>query len=379
MIIKTITCHDVYNQGATLQAYALMKYLQNNGHEVEIINYKPDYLSRYNLWLIGDKWKGKNILVRVLYLSLKFPKRLMARKARTPFEVFKRKYMCITRKYYTSCNKLKKDPPYADVYIAGSDQIWNTLYENGRDPAFYLDFAPEGSRRIAYAASFSLPEVLPEYREFAKSMIQKLDFISVREVSGIGILNSLGINKGNHVLDPVFLLDREEWENIAAEQFKEKYILTYEVGPNPLIERIAMRIRQEKHLKIYAVQNHARTPYADTDYYPCRPDKFLSLIKGAEVVLSNSFHATAFSIIFEKPFYVFERIDEDVNARMLDLLVMCGLDKRIVRTEDDYSRIKPGWEYEDVAERIERYAIKSKQYIEHALHSTLDGNRGSRV
>ncbi len=379
MLIKTITCHDVYNHGATLQAYALMKYLQNNGHEVEIINYKPDYLSRYNLWLIGDKWKGKNILVRVLYLSLKFPKRLMARKARTPFELFKRKHMRITRQCYTSCNELKKDPPYADVYITGSDQIWNTLYENGRDPAFYLDFAPEGSRRIAYAASFSLPEVLPEYREFAKSMIQKLDFISVREVSGIGILNSLGINKGNHVLDPVFLLDREEWENIAMEQFKEKYILTYEVGPNPLIERIAMRMRQEKHLKIYAVKNHARTPYADTDYYPCGPDTFMSLIKGAEVVLSNSFHATAFSIMFERPFYVFERIDEDVNARMLDLLAMCGLDKRIVQTEDDYSRIKPVWEYEDVAERIARYAIKSKQYIEHALHSTLDGNRDLRV
>jgi len=294
-----------------------------------------------------------------------------------PFEAFKRKYMCITRQRYTSYNELKKDPPYADAYIAGSDQIWNTLYENGRDPSFYLDFAPEGSRRIAYAASFSLPEVLPEYREFVRSMIQKLDFISVREASGLDILNSLGINKGDHVLDPVFLLDREEWENIASEQFKEKYILTYEVGPNPLIERIAMRIGQEKHLKIYAVQNHAKTPYADTDYYPCGPDTFMSLIKGAEVVLSNSFHATAFSTIFEKPFYVFERIDEDVNSRTLDLLATCGLDKRIVRTEDNYRRIKPGWEYEEVAKRIADYAIKSKQYIEHALHSALDGNRSS--
>jgi len=354
-----------------------MKYLQSDGHKVEIINYKPDYLSRYNLWLIGNRFKERNILVKLLYLSLKFPKRLMKRKAMAPFEAFKRKYMCITRQRYTSYNELKKDPPYADAYIAGSDQIWNTLYENGRDPSFYLDFAPEGSRRIAYAASFSLPEVLPEYREFVRSMIQKLDFISVREASGLDILNSLGINKGDHVLDPVFLLDREEWENIASEQFKEKYILTYEVGPNPLIERIAMRIGQEKHLKIYAVQNHAKTPYADTDYYPCGPDTFMSLIKGAEVVLSNSFHATAFSTIFEKPFYVFERIDEDVNSRTLDLLATCGLDKRIVRTEDNYRRIKPGWEYEEVAKRIADYAIKSKQYIEHALHSALDGNRSS--
>ncbi len=379
MLIKTITCHDVYNHGATLQAYALLKYLQNHGHEVEIIDYKPDYLSRYNLWLIGNKWKRKNILVRAIYLSLKFPKRLVARRARTPFELFKKRYMCITKQCYKSCDELKKDPPYADAYIVGSDQVWNTLYKNGRDPAFYLDFAPQGSRRIAYAASFSLPEVLPEYKEFVRSMIQKLDFISVREASGIGILKSLGVDRGTHVLDPVFLLDRQEWENIALGHFKEKYILVYTVGPSPVMERIAMKIREERHLKIYAVQNYAKTPYADTDHYPCGPNTFVSLIKGAEVVLSNSFHATAFSVIYGRPFYVFPRIDEDVNSRMFELLAMCGLGERIVRTEEDYRRIKPGWEYEDVNGEIARYVITSKQYIEHALNSTLDGNRGSRV
>jgi len=124
MLIKTITCHDVYNYGATLQAYALMKYLQNNGHEVEIINYKPDYLSRYNLWLIGDRFKERNILVKLLYLLLKFPKRLMKRKATIPFEVFKRKYMCITRKRYTSYDELKKDPHYAKCSIEASGQLY---------------------------------------------------------------------------------------------------------------------------------------------------------------------------------------------------------------------------------------------------------------
>ena len=174
MLIKTITCHDVYNHGATLQAYALMKYLQNSGYEVEIINYKPDYLSRHNLWRIGDKWQRKNILVRALYLLVKLPKRVMARRARTPFDLFKKKHMRITKQCYKDCNELKKEPPYADAYIVGSDQVWNTLYKNGRDAAFYLDFAPTGSRRIAYAASFSSREVLPEYREFVKSMIEKL-------------------------------------------------------------------------------------------------------------------------------------------------------------------------------------------------------------
>lgn len=372
MKIKTITCHDVYNHGAALQAYALTKYLRNIGHEAEIINYTPDYLLRYNLWLIGPKWKQKNILIRALYFLAKFPKRVMVRRAKRPFDLFKRRYMRLTAKRYRSCAELKNDPPSADAYIAGSDQIWNTLYVNGRDPAFYLDFAPARSRRIAYAASFSIPEVLPEYREFVKSMIERLDFVSVREASGIDTLRSLGIDKGTHVLDPVFLLDRAQWENIADKHIQAKYILVYQVGPNPLIERIATWMRQEKHVRIYAVQNHAKTGYADRDYYPCGPDTFLSLVRGAEAVLSNSFHATAFSILFERPFFVFERTDEDVNSRMLDLLEMSGLNDQLLRSEDDYRRMDPVWQYREVQARIAGHIARSKLYIDQALHSISD-------
>ena len=137
MIIKTITCHDVYNLGASLQAYALQTYLQKQGHEVEIIDYKPDYLSgHFKLWGVYNPVYDKPF-IRLLYLLAKLPGRLMALRRKKAFDVFTKNYLHLTRRYHSN-DELKKDPPIADAYIAGSDQIWNTVFKNGRDPAFYL-------------------------------------------------------------------------------------------------------------------------------------------------------------------------------------------------------------------------------------------------
>lgn len=276
--------------------------------------------------------------------------------------------MSITSKRYATYKELKEDPPLADAYIAGSDQIWNTLYNNGRDPAFYLDFAPEGSRKIAYAASFAVKEILPEYHKFVKSMIENIDFISVRETSGIEVLKSLGIDRGNHVLDPVFLLDKLEWEHMAQKDFKGKYILLYDFERNPLIENFVKGVAKEKRLKIYAVNNYGKTPCADRDFYDCGPETFLSLVKGAESVVSNSFHATAFSIILEKQFYVFDRIKQDVNTRMRDLLAICGLESRLIQADTEFHRDQPFLDFKEVNEKIREYISQSKCFLDHALN-----------
>lgn len=370
MIIKTITCHDVYNHGATLQAYALMEYLHDQGHDVEIIDYKPDYLSkRYTIFLIGDNWKNKNIIVKISYLLFKFPSRLIASKAKIPFILFKKKHMRITMQRYKNFEELKYLPPKADAYIAGSDQIWNTIYENGRDPAFYLDFAPAGSRKISYAASFASQQIVPEYKTFVKSMVENFDFISVRETSGISILKSLGIDKGYHVLDPVFLLTKAHWDNMARIKFKDKYILVYDFETNPAIKNIVEKIAKKNKLKIYAVNNYGRTLYADKDYFECGPNTFLSLIKNADIIISNSFHATAFSIIFEKDFYVFDRIGHDINTRMRDLLSICGLDNRLIQKESDFNPNATSLDFINVRNKMAEHIKISKNFLEHALRS----------
>ena len=168
MIIKTITCHDVYNYGATLQAFALMKYLDNLGHEVEIIDYKPDYLDkRYKLFTVSPQYK-RNIFLAFIYLLLKIPIRYLNRSRKYAFDRFTRSYLKITPQRYKCYAELKENPPYADIYFAGSDQIWNTLYANGKDPAFYLDFTPKNSTKASYAASFGTDKIVGNYIEFVK-------------------------------------------------------------------------------------------------------------------------------------------------------------------------------------------------------------------
>lgn len=166
MKIKTITCHDVYNVGASLQACALVTYLRKLGHDAQIIDYKPDYLSNhYPLWGLGNPAYDKPV-IRELYNLAKLPGRLKARngKRKAEYDRFTAEFLPLTPRRYTSNDDLKQNPPEADVYFAGSDQIWNCFFPNGKDPAFYLDFAPAGSVRASYAASFAMDDIPEEWK-----------------------------------------------------------------------------------------------------------------------------------------------------------------------------------------------------------------------
>ena len=207
MRVNTITCHDVYNVGAALQAYALCRYLRERGHDAHIIDYKPDYLSgHYRLWG-GVSPRFDRPGLRLAFNLAKFPGRAAARMGRRKrnFDSFRRTYLPLTARY-DSFAALCAEPPPADVCLAGSDQIWNTLFPNGRDPAFYLQFAPAGVTRASYAASFAMDAVDPAWAERQRAWIGALDYVSVREPSGLALLEQLGITGGEAVMDPVFLL-----------------------------------------------------------------------------------------------------------------------------------------------------------------------------
>jgi len=348
MIIKTITCHEVYNYGASLQAFALMKYLQELGHEVEIIDYKPDYLTRrYNLWIISPKW-SRNFFLKLIYYCFKIPGRFIRNRPRKlAFDRFTKKNLHLTGKTYRTNEELKADTPSADIYIAGSDQIWNSMYPNGKDPSFYLDFAPEKSIKASYAASFSINYIERGYEDRVKSWLEKLDYISVREETGLLILKSIGI-KGVQVLDPVFLLTANDWDKMSnGRLIKEKYILIYDFDNNPTIECLAKFISQKKGYSIVSIKDFLQQNYADKVIKNASPSDFLGLIKHSEVFISNSFHGAAFSIIFNKEFYTFNRAYQKVNSRMIDLLTSLGLKSRLISDTSyidttnriDYSRV----------------------------------------
>ena len=155
MKISTITCHDVYNHGASLQAYALMTYLKNQGHEVQIIDYKPYYMGNlYKLSNIDNPVWEKNFITKSIYLTLKLPGRLVSLKRKRNFDDFTKSYLNVGSYEYESNEDLKNNLPDSDAFICGSDQIWNSLHANGKDPAFYLDFVPDNKIKAAYAGKF---------------------------------------------------------------------------------------------------------------------------------------------------------------------------------------------------------------------------------
>ena len=196
MKISTITCHDVYNHGASLQAYALMTYLNNQGHNVEIIDYKPYYMGNlYKLSNIDNPAWEKNFISKSIYLTLKLPGRLISLKRKKNFDDFTKKYLNVGNYTYESNEDLKSNLPDSDIFICGSDQIWNSLHANGKDPAFYLDFVPNDKVKAAYAASFATDTISDEYKIMTKSLVEKLDKVGVREESGVKIVKDLGIEK----------------------------------------------------------------------------------------------------------------------------------------------------------------------------------------
>ncbi len=363
--IKIITCHDVYNVGASLQAYALRMYLDQLGYNAEIIDYKPAYLSgHYKLWGLDNERYNKPF-IKVAYSLVKLPGRLVKRlgKRKKAFDNFTKRFLKLTRRY-TSNEELKADPPYADIYIAGSDQIWNTLFPNGKDPAFYLDFAPQESICASYAASFASSTIEEGWEDKVRSWLNKLDYISVREQSGIEILKNLGINKGKLVLDPVFLLDKEQWCDLASEwgnPLDKPYVLLYDFDNNIKIANFAKQIAEANG---WEVVSFLKNSFVHKNYSKEGPLAFLSLLKNASVVVSNSFHATAFSLIFEREFYVFKR-KEGISARLVDIAEMVDLQNRI-----ESKQVAKAIDYSAIKLKLTEAVIHSKKYINSFL---MDG------
>ncbi|GGE41912.1 polysaccharide pyruvyl transferase family protein [Psychroflexus planctonicus] len=361
MKILTVTCHGVYNHGAILQEYALLKYLKQLGHEAQAINYQPKYLvDSYRFFGVpSPKWQS-NFIKRAVYVAAKLPKHLSNLKRYKAFDKFSSNYIDETKVIYQSNEDLIRNLPLADAYICGSDQIWNTLFQNGKDPAFYLDFVPEDKIKFSYAASFATDHLHDGYEDFVYQKAKKLDHISVRESSGVKILEDICIKNSTRVMDPVFLLNKQFWIDEFVKPIPEDFILIYDFDTNTDLKNAALRLAREKGWKIFGLNKNLT--YADEIFWSCDPAMFLTLLYHSKFVLCNSFHALAFSLIFEKQFVVFNR-NVGINTRMKDLLNSLNLDTRMGTTT-----MEGEIDYKDVNIKINELIKTSKDFIEKALN-----------
>lgn len=364
MKICTITCHNALNYGARLQAYALVSYLRKQGHDVEVIDYRPDYMTfREKVWY----WPGFSLKKWAkLFLQLRQRKDTCHR--HSCFEDFSNKYIPCTKITYCNIEDLRQNPPIADVYIAGSDQIWNTSFRNGMDAAYYLDFGDKRTKRISYAASFATTVLADGTESFVKEHLSLFNEISVREESGVHILSSLGY-QSKLVIDPVFLLSAEEWDDsIGCEDRNEQYVLVYDFMGSDTIKQLAKRLAKLFGCKIYSI-GARRFGYAHKNFTQSAPQIFVELIRNARCVLSNSFHGTAFAMIHHRDFFVVER-EDGLNDRMSDLLMRYNLTSRMINAVVSDAELNEKIPYSMVEEILQPQIRESQKFLTSALLRT---------
>ena len=361
MKIRTITCSNVLNYGARLQASALAEYLCELGHDAQVIDYRPSYSITYPIAPPSKRSLREWISwIRNYSYYKAIPKR------REVFEAFAQRHGHLTSRTYHSITDLRNNPPQADVYIAGSDQIWNPTAKPGRDDAFYLRFGNPDVRRIAYSASFGISDLTDEHRSFLSERLKDFDSISVREQSGTSMIASMGLPAPAVVVDPVFLLRPQFWEQMAASiEINEPYVLVYDFLNSPTAKAVAKRLAKATGCRIIAV-GHRNIPYAYTNFTSASPENFLGLIKGATCVVSNSFHAAAFAIIFCRPFINVDR-EDGLNERMHNLLKSYGLTNRLAGASTSAASMLGDIDYNAVWSILDQDIDASKKFLSEIL------------
>jgi hypothetical protein len=319
----TITCHRPLNYGAVLQAYALNNKLTSLGIDAKVIDYYPRY------YIYSSRSWPIEIVRRIYWL----PDWIVGK---IRFGKFIKENIPLSPVQYKNMEELNSNAPIADIYIAGSDQIWNCNSDTGKDDAYFLTFAPKNAKKVAYAASLAMPDIPANEIERYKKLISDFDAVSIREKTGVELIKNLGIENAVNVLDPVYLLEKTEWDRIAKQskfQSKEKYVLVYGFERN--IYLYARKLANQLGIKVYTINMRIKDLFIDTDRYfwNVSPNTFVNLIKNAEAVVTNSFHGISFSIIYNRPFHCFNR-KGNANSRMLDLLNdLNSSDRNVVSTE----------------------------------------------
>lgn len=346
MKLKIITLHSIYNPGSVFQAYALQHYLLKEGYDVEIIDYRPPYST------IG-KNKVKGYLRKILFFKNEI-------KIKRKYEEFIKETMFLTGSRYYSFNELAKVDFDVDVCIAGSDQLWNMDYDCGRDLSYYLEFVG-GKKKISYATSIGKKIIPNDELNLIASRIQDFSMVSVREESNSYVLSDKLQRKVSWVCDPVFLLSANDYKGMTSRLIKEKYVVVYLSDKSDLLNYVVNDIKVKTGFKIILIGGNRTRCVCDRHMKDVGPYDFLSLILYAEIVISSSFHATAFSLIFNKKFGAI--LPKKNGERIESILNLCRLTNHIISNESDVAVVYENIDYSEVNKKLEKFITTSKNIL----------------
>lgn len=355
-----------FNYGAILHSWAFQKYLQKNKlcEYTEIIDYITPKLENTNRKSpIKDALKTKNIkgIIKNILIYPSYKKRYKK------FEEFKKNDLVISTKQYTQ-KELDQATLDYDTVICESDVIWSPGFFGGDfDKAFFMNLkSMENMKKISYAPSMADGELTKKQEEDMTKLLEGIDYISCRESYEKDLLSKLTTKNVEHVLDPVMLLDADDYNEITGDRIlKRNYVLLYlPVDNNKRLRKEAIKYAKEKNLDVLEISTKCLMKFGNKTLTHAGVEEFLSAIKFADTVFTNSFHAICFALIFNKNFYAFSRAN---FGKVKNICDVTNLSERFF--EDDNFKALPNINYEDINATLSELQKKSKEWLENALNN----------
>ena len=379
--MKLICNYYIRNYGSVLQSYATFRVLNELGHDTQVICYrdrpsrkaKAEIALRIRLKYLADRSMVKQKVRKLLHGDGAFAHILQSRGE--AFDVFNRDVLRLTEPCDSPSDAAACLEP-GETVVIGSDQLWGP--EDIIRDYHTLNWVPAGHRKVAYATSFGVKQLPKFVQERAKRFLSDMDRISVREVSGVEIVDALTGKEVPQVCDPTLLLPGEAWADLAAPRLvEEPYIFLFFIGDNPGQRKAVGDFARRRHLKIVAIQHLDRyiasdEGIADLTFNAASPREFLALIRDASYVFCDSFHAAIFSVQFEKRFLIFNRYGDNAygsrNSRIDSLCSRLGMEDRRAGEGDDLDRkIDQPVDYRRVKEALNQWRTASLDYLQKAL------------
>lgn len=369
---------SIHNYGSLLQTYAMQKVLDNLGIENDIILFKSDPVKQlyriFNVPFMRMKLKlyKRKLLTKMFHFDIYRG----SVKRDAEFMAFKKNYCRFTLKI-TSRDELEKMGQVYYAFVLGSDQVWNPA--NLEMDFYTLNFVPEEKIKIAYAPSFGVSSIPKKQLEKTKAYLDRIQYISVREVAGAEIIKQITGREVPVVCDPTALLSREQWDTIKGDKkyVEGKYIFCYFLGDNLQHREFAKKVKMETGYKIIALQHidefvKGDLQFGDITPYDVGPQDFINLLSNAEIVLTDSFHGTMFSIYYHKMFFTFPRYAEgkrnSTNSRIISILKLMNLsDRKLEGTECVSECLSKTVCWENVQVKLDDFKRDSQQYLMDAL------------
>lgn len=365
--IAIITLHRVRNYGSSLQTLALQEIIKSKGFEVEVIDYYPE---RYTSFGLLKRLKNKSEVLKrnpILLFGARVIISFSYVRKKIVFDNFLKDNIDLTPITYRSEKELIENPIVADAFCTGSDQVWNSLWNEGIDAPLYLSFIDENKYKFSYAASIGKSSIDKDEGDIVKKYLSSYNHLSVREDSGVDILKGLGFENAIQVLDPTLLMDADGWERFTSNKYsKQKYVLTYNLHHDSRIDEYANELAKKYNLKVYHISYNWHDIYRKGKLKWCPTiEDYLGLIKNAQYVITDSFHATVFSLLFHKNFVVI--YPEHASSRLRSILKQTNLEVRGTDKMPEVELVNNKISYDDVDEKLRLLRQESISYLDKVL------------